>query len=222
MTTKEVPTATLISIPSSRTNAGMIKKPPPTPNSPVRTPTPNPVGMDRGAHRRQLIPELLVLQAVPGLSGLRSMRAPARIMTIAKPIITAVSGRCLPRAVPARVPRTPVAAKIAASRHSMSRARTLEMTPTAEATPITNSEVGIASGRGNPRAYTRIGTARIDPPPPRRPSRIPTVRPSASARVNVINCALHPDCRACPGRLGVWWWPRPRHLTVLVRPSLGP
>ena len=92
MTTKEVPTATLISIPSSRTNAGMIKKPPPTPNSPVRTPTPNPVGMDRGAHRRQLIPELLVLQAVPGLSGLRSMRAPARIMTIAKPIITAVSG----------------------------------------------------------------------------------------------------------------------------------
>ena len=45
-----------------------------------------------------------------------------------------------------------MAAKIAASRHSMSRARTLEMTPTAEATPITNSEVGIASGRGEPES----------------------------------------------------------------------
>ncbi len=152
MTTSDVPTATLISIPSNSTRAGMMRNPPPTPNSPVRTPTPNPVGMDRGAHRRQSIPEFCVLQAVPTSSVLRSMRAPAMIMTIAKPIITAASGRCLPRALPTSVPTMPVAAKIAASRHSTSFARTLGMAPVAEATPITINDVGIASDRSIPRA----------------------------------------------------------------------
>ena len=83
---------------------------------------------------------------------LPSIRAPAMIMTIAKPIITAASGRCLPRALPTRVPTIPVAAKIAASRHSTSFARTLGMAPVAEATPITSNEVGIASARGRSRA----------------------------------------------------------------------
>jgi hypothetical protein len=37
-----VATARCIDIPPSRTNAGMIRNPPPTPTKPVSTPTPNP------------------------------------------------------------------------------------------------------------------------------------------------------------------------------------
>ena len=116
-----------------------------------------------------------------------------------------------------------MAAKIAGESPSMSRARTLEMTPTAEATPITNSEVGMRLRQGEPESVHEDRDSEDRSTASEETEQDSDgVRPSASARVNVINCALHPDCRACPGRLGVWWWPRPRHLTVLVRPSLGP
>ena len=56
MISSEVPTAIGISTPSISTSAGMIRKPPPTPNSPVNRPTAMPERIERGAHRRQLIP----------------------------------------------------------------------------------------------------------------------------------------------------------------------
>ena len=117
MISSEVPTAMGISTPSISTSAGMMRKPPPTPNSPVRKPTTNPAGMDRGAQRRQLIPSLPTLQAVPVSPLSRSIRIPATIITTANPIMIAAAGRCFPTAVPTKVAGMPAAAKMPASRH---------------------------------------------------------------------------------------------------------
>ena len=55
-------------------------------------------------------------------------------------------------AEPARVAGMPTAAKIPASRHCTWSARTFGTAPAAEATPITISEMGIASSTPKPRA----------------------------------------------------------------------
>lgn len=181
MISNDVPIAIGISTPSMSTRAGMIRNPPPTPNSPVRSPTANPAGMDRGAQRRQSMPPS-ALHAVPVWSFLLSIRAPASTITAAKPSNSADCGRCDPIAAPAKVAGIPAAANTPARRHCTCLARILGNAPTADATPITRSDTGIAWSMSSPTAYTRAGTARIEPPPPNNPSSTPMRAPNARAR----------------------------------------
>src|ERR1700694_2943458 len=185
MMSSEVPIAIGISTPSINTRAGMMRKPPPTPNSPVNRPTRKPAGMDLGTHRRQLIPSFPTLQAVPVSPRSTSIRTPAAIITAAKPIMIAGCGRWRPIAVPTKVAGIPAAAKTAASRHWTWWARTFGRAPTGEARAITIRESGMACWMSSPKAYTSAGTARIDPPPPSNPSSTPITAPRASASVMV-------------------------------------
>lgn len=111
MISSDVPMAMFISTPSNNTSAGMIRKPPPTPNRPVGKPTSNPAGMDRGAHRRQLIPESPTLHAVPDVPlalAYESRPAPSRSRSRTR---STGCDRCLPMALPAYVAGMPAAAK---------------------------------------------------------------------------------------------------------------
>jgi hypothetical protein len=65
--TKDVPTARVMSSPSNRTSSGMIRNPPPKPNSPARKPTARPAPSERGRQRRQLILPPDTVQAVPAV-----------------------------------------------------------------------------------------------------------------------------------------------------------
>jgi hypothetical protein len=207
MITSEVPIAIDISTPSMITRAGMMRNPPPTPNSPVSSPTANPAGMDRGAHRRQLMPESPTVQAVPVSAFSCSIRMPATTITTAKPISSAFCGRCRPTAAPTKVAGMPAAEKMPASRHCTCPARTLGTAPTAEASPMTIRDIGIATSMSTLRMYTSAGTARIDPPPPSKPSSAPMKDPSSRAVTTAIR---HPlvyrrtrttwDNSACFGR----------------------
>jgi hypothetical protein len=49
--------------------------------------------------------------------------------------------------------------------------------PTRDAAPTMMSEVVVAAWGDSPAAYTRMGTARIEPPPPSAPSEIPIRNP---------------------------------------------
>ena len=73
-----------------------------------------------------------------------SIRAPASTMTAAKPINSALWGRRVLIAVPANVAGMPATANTAASRHCTCPARMRGTAPTAEATPTTSNEIGIA------------------------------------------------------------------------------
>ena len=102
--------------PSSRTRAGMMRKPPPTPNRPVRKPTAMPEAMLLGRQPRQLTPPPGSAQSPPPSPLGRSMRMPAATMTAAKPSSTSCSGSSRLTAAPAKAASMPAAPKTSAMR----------------------------------------------------------------------------------------------------------
>ena len=82
---------------------------------------------------------------------------------------------------PAKAPRMPEMPNGIAVRKRTRPALQCGTAPTAEVTPTTASEVAVARCASCPMMKTRMGTVRIDPPPPIIPSEIPIKVPSKTA-----------------------------------------
>src|ERR1019366_6332922 len=121
------------------------------------------------------------------------------------------------------MPRTPNVAP-ALSRTRPARACTTA--PTTAAVPTTTSEAVVAWCGLWPSRYTRAGTVRMDPPPPRAPRLAPISRPAATA--SRITGSHHPAGAAAGGhdgqpgaRPGVHSPGQVDHLAALTGPHPG-
>ena len=161
-----VPAALSKARPPKITSAGTIRNPPPTPTIPVRIPTaaaanPRCTGrMGNGSDPCSCFP-LSIATAAP-------------ITTTIKMDSLSSGESQAPKPAPSTAPRIPVGAAMSAveSEKLPDRIAPTAPVPAIRATIQSDSVTAISSGR--PRPWTRIGTVRMEPPEPSRPSATPT------------------------------------------------
>ena len=159
-----------IGIPLPSMIPGTIRKPPPIPKNPEIAPVTNPTAIKR--------PAMTGLSRTVGSQPLargRSIAIPTATITRANRIRSFLPSTSLPTVDPAVAPSTPAAAKAAAhGQLTLPRRQCPTRLPSA-LTPTAKALVPIATcGLRTPTTYSSSGTARIDPPPPIRPSENPT------------------------------------------------
>ena len=169
MTRSEVPTAAPIGSPPRRTSAGTTRKPPPAPTRPVTPPTTRPSAstFGRGSSAGSAAPS-----AAPALrpriiaTAVTSIIAPKRRSST-------LAGMNFATRPAAYAPAMLAAPKMAPVFQRTRPARAWGMSAAALVEPTTSSEVAMATRGGSWNTYRRIGTVRIDPPPPRSPRDMP-------------------------------------------------
>lgn len=138
MTSSDVPTATGMGRPPSRTSAGTIKNPPPAPTSPVTSPTTTPSTSTRTTGS----------SVCAGLSGVRRPRiiaaAVASIMS-ANATSKTVPGMNSAIRPPAYAPAIPAAPNSRPVRQRTRAARACAINATALVVPTTSRDVAMAS-----------------------------------------------------------------------------
>lgn len=192
MITSDVPTASFMGIPARITRAGIIRKPPPAPTSPVKIPTRAP---------SRIVKSIVLYGEIVSCDGDvlygRIIENAASTMIIAKRIRMNESllivkypreiifGRC--GMIQRRVTYTEMMDGIPKSIAVLICTfpfRYCWILPIRAVTPTIKSEYAVAVEVGICRTYTSIGTVSMDPPLPIRPREIPTKR----ARVRAILC----------------------------------
>ncbi len=143
MMTSDVPTAWAMDKPRKIVSAGTMRKPPPTPSSPVRNPIPKPTAKD--LVRQPRVKDFPPVSQPPAVSLVReSMRMPAATMMTAKASSSMSSFRSRPAAAPAHAAGMPAAPTSSAMRQLIP-VRMRGITAAMEEAPTTSREVGIAS-----------------------------------------------------------------------------
>jgi len=139
MTSREVPTARFMGTRASSTSAGTIRKPPPTPTSPVSAPTARP---SRATSARP--PAEAARSSMCASRRPRSMNAAAASMTSANRVSCAAPLKAWDSRAPAYVPAIAKGANRAAVRHATFPSRQWLAAPTAAVAETTARLMAIA------------------------------------------------------------------------------
>ena len=176
MATNEVPAASFTFTPRIKTSAGTMRKPPPIPRRPVRTPIAEAVIIS-------MIHEGLAISRSDTLC--RHMPIAATNIKPANVSINTRSERCPANREPKRVPRKPSRLKVMPVLISRFFDFTLRNAPESAAAPTITIEDVVAEVGERPITATNPGTARMAPPAPTTPSTVPMIRPrSKPCRIN--------------------------------------
>lgn len=175
--TSEVPAATLAGTLRNSTSAGTIKKPPPIPSRPVKTPTPE---------AATITATQLGLVVVDSLISRQHMAKAEPNIKMANAINTIFSGITRSSKVPKKVPIKPIAEKVSPTlTFTVPLLRRL-IAPANAAAPTMIVELVVAAVADRPKAATKPGTAKIAPPAPISPNTLPTMAPSNKPKKMVI------------------------------------
>ena len=103
----------------------------------------------------------------------RKIAAPTTSISSPNRSISTLPGMRRENHPPARLSGAPMAAKTSAPRQSTGVVRWCSSAESSAALPTSTSEPAIAACGSIPKTYSRMGTARIEPPPPSSPSASP-------------------------------------------------
>ena len=194
ITNSDVPTACGTPIVAKATSAGTMRKPPPTPNTPDRSPTTSPTSTRSTTHRAVIrsrpLESRLQVGPTPAQNtdaGIRSLVSAAfrHIRTAITSIRQANENRSRRGGMrlPSQLPTGAVSIPAPANRRPLDTStwpyRHRSTAPTRAVTATVTSEMLTAVVGSTPTTKTSSGTAKIAPPPPVSPSESPTTAPAA-------------------------------------------
>ena len=218
-TTSEVPTAIGIGRPRTRTSAGTMTNPPPTPKNPVRKPTPRPAPTTSGqrpqrehwATTRSWSTRAVCSEGgAPTVTGTgadagrvaatgRSIATAAAVISSENPSRSTLPSTAWLRCDPSQAAGIPAAPKNSPVRQATVPERTWLAAPVTAAAPTITRLLVVACAADCPAMNTSAGTVRIAPPPPRPPSTSPIASPRTASHSTLISGRRLPRGSA-PGR----------------------
>mmetsp|Transcript_125124 Transcript_125124/g.400768 ORF Transcript_125124/g.400768 Transcript_125124/m.400768 type:complete len:217 (-) Transcript_125124:61-711(-) len=198
MTSSDVPRASRMSRPASSTSAGTTRNPPPAPTRPVTTPTTKPsrIMRHRGCSCFSASTKLASgttnlpfssaelsssASAAAGFWLPQSMANEVAMAMSAKRISNTRPDRKPAQMPPKNEPAMPDKPKMAPILQATFPARACATSAARLVMPTTTSDMAMAFLGSTPSTYTKIGTVKMEPPPPSNPRDTPMKKDSTTA-----------------------------------------